>query len=79
MDKFPAVNPPGFFLFLFLITINNQQNAPLLELLFRLTSTMTTMQSVFLDERRPYPLPVSLADGCFKKLPIVIICDTQYF
>ena len=77
--KFPALNPPGFFLFISLIINNNQQNAPLLGLLFRLTSTMTAMQSVFLDEGRPYPLPVPLADGCFKKLPVVIICDTQYF
>jgi hypothetical protein len=53
--KFPALNPPGFFLFISLIINNNQQNAPLLGLLFRLTSTMTAMQSVFLDEGRPYP------------------------
>jgi hypothetical protein len=43
--KFPILNPPGFFLFISSIIDNNQQNAPLLGLIFRLISTMTAMQS----------------------------------
>jgi hypothetical protein len=64
--KIPASNPPGFIIFISLTIDNNQQSAPLLGLLLRLISTSSAMQSVFLDEGRPYPLLVSLADGCLK-------------